>query len=645
LNFDPKIDPTSELLGVWERWVLYSVDEAQTYDPGDEGRRWGDAETVERNAVADAEMLECVLLPGTAVSGLRLDRVLTPSRRVSEGVGDARKALTPPGAQSGETARAFGLLLSRIADYLRFHVDDEGRPTFRANGYVEPIDGKKGGFTCDFVDGYSLALSVCIQTLTILRALEDTDTQAEIKQALRGERLPPVDIDEIATLAKQRLTAAMQGLRDSFVAVPSTEEQWSYVVRQPRGLEGDGTLFPHGEEMDRVRTQIERYLNIDLGNDRPWECGFTWGRTRNVIPGHGWQAAEAPYLYSTVIALDGIRDVTSQAVISSDILTPEQAALAAELSFCATVTTKHWRGLAQAKQPLSGIWRLEDVPWRTPDYDEDEYYTLLVARILVGDGSSGALEDPELLDRLVRVSEELAQRGRITRHPRAEDDGTSLAGAGNSADPALRLHAPGKLLRLDPEPGSEGVPVSLRIYDYAPQLLKLVAKLAQGTPGEGAQERLRTIIEATWRHLSARRTRSAQSAPLRGRAWASWPPEELWNLRGLHLDAGFSGDSAPWAGVNSWYMTERVVEALVALVQLRQARPGAARQSSELLDELMADLEWRIAQTDITKREPLLKSLAELHERRPMVGVSALLGDAQELLRKVISASDTNGGF
>ncbi|MGN6258677.1 MAG: hypothetical protein ACTHN3_13160 [Solirubrobacterales bacterium] len=454
-----------------------------------------------------------------------------------------------------------------------------------------------------------------------------------------------MDVDEIVALTEQRLTAAMQGLRDSFVAVSSTNEQWSYVARQPADFGGEETLFPHGPEMDRTRAQIERYLGIALGNDRPWECGFTWGRARNVLPGHGWPALEAPYLYSTVVALDGIRDVTSQAVISSDILTPEQAALAAELSFCASVTTRYWRSLALARQPLAKIRRLEDVPWRTPDYDEDEYYTLLVARILVGDGRSEALEDPDLIECLVRVSEELAQRGRITRHPRAEggrpDGSERRSGEG---DPALRLHAPGKSLRLEPAPGSEGVVVSLRIYDYAPQLLKLVGKLAQATPGEAAQERLRTIIEATWRHLAARRARCSDGAPLAGRAWASWPPRELWNLRGLHLDPGFSGDNTPWMGVNSWYMTERVVEALVALVQLRQARPGSARQSSELLDELMADLEWRIAQTAITKREPLLSSLARLHERRAEVGVSALLGEAQELLRKVISASDMNGG-
>ncbi|MGN6257564.1 MAG: hypothetical protein ACTHN3_07425 [Solirubrobacterales bacterium] len=139
------IDPTSELLGVWERWVLYSVDEEKTYDPGDGERRWGDAETAERNAVADAEMLECVLLPGTVVADLMLERVLSPTRRTGEGVGDARKALSPPGAQSGGTVRAFGLLLSRIADYLRFHLDDEGLPTFRANGYVEAVGENFGG--------------------------------------------------------------------------------------------------------------------------------------------------------------------------------------------------------------------------------------------------------------------------------------------------------------------------------------------------------------------------------------------------------------------------------------------------------------------------------------------------------------------
>ena len=145
MNFDPAIDPTSELLGVWKRWVLFSVDEERVQDPGDGERRWGDAETPDRNAVADAEMLECVLLPGTSVDGLMLDRVLAPSKRVRETVADARRALSPPKARSGETVRAFSLLLSRIADYLEFHRDGDGHPTFRANGYVEPVDGEFGG--------------------------------------------------------------------------------------------------------------------------------------------------------------------------------------------------------------------------------------------------------------------------------------------------------------------------------------------------------------------------------------------------------------------------------------------------------------------------------------------------------------------
>jgi hypothetical protein len=653
LNFDPKIDPTSELLEVWKRWLIYSLDDAQTQDPG-ASRRWGDRDTPTRNAVADAEMLECVLLPGTALDGLMLDQILSSPRRLQGTLEDARGALSPQGTNSGRAARALGVLFSRIEDYLRTHRDEEGRPTFRADGYVEAIDGElpEGGFPCDFVDAYSLGLSVCIQTLTILRLLGERDTREEIEQALRGEGLPALDLDAIGQLAEERLTAAMHGLKDSFVASKSTDKQWGYVAREPSGLDMDGTFFPHGPQMDRVRTQVERYLGIDLGDNKPWECGFTWGRARNVIPGHGWPADPAPYLYSTVIALDGIRDVTSQQVISSDILTPEQAALAAELSFCASAAIRHWELLAFARQPISGVSRLEDIPWRTPDYDEDEYYTLLVARVVVGDGGrSGTLDDPEILDRLVRISEELAQRGRITRHPVVDPGRDRISEAADeapnpkrSADPGLRLHAPGKYLRLGPADGSDGIPVSLRIYDYAPQLLKLAAKLAQAAPNEREQGRLRELIEAGWRHLAARKARSKVAASVRGRAWASWPPEELWDMRSLNLDESSRGDNAPWMEVNSWYMTERVVEALVALVQLRQARPGSPLQSSRLLDELMAEVEWRIAQTGASHRTPLLKDLAELHERRTHVGPSASLRAAQELLERVAATSQANGG-
>lgn len=651
MNFDPAIDPTSELLGVWARWMRYSLDADQTVDPGDNYRRWGDAETPERNAVADAEMLECVLLPGTAVESLSLERVLAPSRRVRETLTDARKALSPAGAESGHVARALALLLHRLRDYLRAHTDDAGRPTFRADGYVYAMDDElpEGGFPCDFVDAYSLAMSVCVQTLTILRAWSEKDVRDEISQAWRGEGLPSLDLDELVQLTEERLTAAMRGLKDSFVAIPSTDDQWNYVAREPVDLSSNGSHFPHSEEMNRVRSQVERYLHTDLGDDRPWECGFTWGRARNVLPGHGWPAMEAPYLYSTVVALDGIRDVASQSVLSSDILKSEQASLAAELSFCAAATVRHWEGLALASQPLTGIARLEDVPWRTPDYDESEYYTLLVSRILVGDGRSSTLGNSDILDRLVRVAEELAQRGRITRHPVADDVAGRVAGRTerrdvHASDSALRLHQPGKVLRLDPAAGSDGISVSLRIYDYAPQLLKLAAKLAQATPSEPAQERLRVVIEATWRHIAARQARSIDGSPIPGRAWATWPPQGLWNMRGLSIERDSHEDNTRWMGVNSWYMTERVVEALVALVQLRQARPGPAPQSSRLLDELMAELEWRIAQTSSSSRALLLSELATLHGRRTDIGASGSLSAAQELLQKVVSASQPNGG-
>ena len=130
---------------------------------------------------------------------------------------------------------------------------------------------------------------------------------------------------------------------------------------------------------------------------------------------------------------------------------------------------------------------------------------------------------------------------------------------------------------------------------------------------------------------------------MRGQAWASWPPRELWDMRGLRLEEASRGDNTPWMEVNSWYMTERVVEALVALVELRQARPSSALQSSRLLDELTAEVEWRIAQTAGAQRTPLLKALTELHERRMRVGPSASIQPAQELLEKVIATSQANG--
>ena len=90
----------------------------------------------------------------------------------------------------------------------------------------------------------------------------------------------------------------------------------------------------------------------------------------------------------------------------------------------------------------------EDVPWRTTDGRESDYYSVLLTSIVVEGGGDRIVD----VDRIGNLLEELTNRGRVTRRP-VEDD------------PAINLHIPGMQLRLM---GSEKVAEGPRLVEQRP---------------------------------------------------------------------------------------------------------------------------------------------------------------------------------
>jgi hypothetical protein len=176
---------------------------------------------------------------------------------------------------------------------------------------------------------------------------------------------------------------------------------------------------------------------------------------------------------------------------------------------------------------------LENIPWRTSDGEESDYFSLLVSAVLVQDLVNRRATDDDLT-RAVLVFEELARRGRITSRVTRDD-------------PAVGLHLPGIQMALR---GTEelGPPLYWSVADFAPLLLKRTLQAAGLSGNVIARDRLMFVAEATMEHLARRRLSVGPSAGL----WDD--PAEL-----LLPDATGSPQERP-----SWYLTERVVEGLVA---------------------------------------------------------------------------------
>lgn len=540
-----RIQPRQQLLEIWEAVA------AQTFH----GRVWDSAPGEAANSVSDAEQLLCLLYPATEVPALRLD---APDQTADDVVAALRKI--------GDSVEIPRSLIDALSAFMEKHTVG-GRPTFPGGDY---FDSDEAGVpltpeqrSLGVVDAYSLSVTLSLATLGFLKVFIPTIRRPEL-------RAKAMALEEATNT---RLSAAMVSLLRCFtvnVFDPDSEEGRSLCEMINQTDAPDRLVIQQLQErLKPLRATIRDYFTLGLtgtegleNENRLFECGWSWGIVEDappidtsepVGPQPAGVAQDAPYLYFTVAALDGIADLFSERTLTLGLLNEEQQRLAQALRLRWELTQQYWSALARFDD---GAWPLEDIPWRTTDRKQSLYFSLLVTSILVQDLLRQRANDDDLT-RTVSVMEELAVRSKTVRR--------LVPG-----DAALDLHDPGVQLTLL---GSEQLGPLMRwsVSDFSAQLLKRSIQLGGLSRNIGSHDRLVRLAERIMDHLWQRRIGSGAGA-------------RLWDdIAGVYPEGG------PREQQLSWSITERMVEGLVAASSMIQATPirsaGLIAVATDLLSE------------------------------------------------------------
>src|SRR6266536_1882347 len=476
---------------VQQRQQILEMWEATARSSFHEGKwAWGGRD--EANSISDAEQLLCLMLPAAELPAFRLD---SPDE-TAEDVLDALLLL-------GDAVETPKLLVRVITDYLRNYTDESGAPTFAGGSY----------FQCDE---------------------PANDMTAEQR------RLDVVDPNSAPGRALCRM-ANQNGWPDRRIV-----DGLQRALREVKISLRDVTIGSG------------RATDLDNPN-RLFECGWSWGivqdapdikTVESIGPQRRGLAPATPYLYFTVIALDGIPDLFSERTRVLGLLNDEQQRLARALQIRWDLTQSYWATIASFGP---GRWPLEDIPWKTTAGRESDYFSLLVTSMVVNDLMRRRATDTDL-GRLAGILEELATRSKITRRPVLND-------------PAVEMHVPGIRMGLSGAEELGGPRMSWVVSDFAPLLLKRTVQVAGLAKSTELRGQLVALANGVWDHLLTRRLRSGL-------------PGDLWDQPGgaFHVDDRYE--------LPSWYFTERVIECLVSASKVVGSQP----LRSERLTDIAADL-------------------------------------------------------
>jgi hypothetical protein len=605
-----KLQPRQQLLELWEAAARASYRDGVWTWGGRDGS----------NSISDAEQLLCFMYPASELPGFRLD---TPD----ETADDVLAAL----AVLGDSVEIPKLLLRVIGQYLRTYTAEDGRPLFSGGSYFRPRNDEAQvtpeQLQLDVVDSFSTSVTLALGILGFLKVFR----QSVRREAIRRE------IRELEELASKRLSAAMTGLLRSFTvnAFDPGSTAGRALLRTV-----NQTGAPERRVLDDLRRALEpvraglRDLTIgsgsqvDLDNDNLlFECGWTWGIVKDapdvvtpldIGPQPKGVAADTPFLYFTVNALVGIADLFSERTRVLSLLNDDQITLAQAIQRRWDLTQSYWRTIATFGR---GTWPLEDIPWRTVDEKESDYYSLGVTAMVVQSLVNNRAADVDL-GRVAGVLEELAIRARITRR--------AVAG-----DPPVLMHSPGVPINLH---GSDALGPHLLwvVSDFAITLLKRTIWAASIAQNTRMRERLLTLADQIWRHIMLRRH-------------ADGPAAGLWDQPGNVFADIEARDEEP-----SWYFSERVVEFLVAAASSSGEPPLRSPQLVELALQMLGEAEHLLDQELVTRPlaggqtiQPKLRSIqASLQRARAIVSdrpatAQALINDALLGLERLSAARDS----
>ncbi|MFI6033189.1 SCO2524 family protein [Streptomyces sp. NPDC051315] len=606
-----QIKPRQNLLEVWQAIARHSFD----------GGEWDWGEWGGRSSVADAERLLCLLYPATEITAFRLDDPDTTQRDVERSLRSA-----------GDSSEIPGNLVKVLSDFMDQH-RGEGGPTFAGGYYFAPENPEEHlseeQREAGVVDSYSMSVTLCLATLGFLKVY-----RGKTQRAATLAR-----IDRLREATSARLTAAMVSLLRSFTVnvVDVSSDQGQALTR----LLGQGRLSERQvlhrfqERFKALRAVISESVTLGLDSDvtdelrnenRLFECGWAWSLVKGapeieVEP----QTAESigkqpagiahptPYLYFTVVALDGIPDLFSERTLVLGLLNAEQQKLADALRLRWEITQQYWSAIARFGD---GTWPLEDIPWRTTLQQlESEYFSLCVASILVHDLVRRRATDDDLT-RTVRVMERLAERGRITSGMTRDD-------------PAIGLHNPGVTLPLL---GSEALGPAMKwtMADFSAQLLKRTIQLSALSRNMTSQDRLRVLAEDILDHLWQRRISEGTGVGLWDNVHAVYP------------------EAPVRQGPLSWSITERVTECMVAAHALYGQPPIRSAELSLLARALLSEAAHLFGKEQMEQAAPAPKSPQgeeikgiEADLRRARLLVDEQPGTAYALALGVLSRLDT----
>jgi hypothetical protein len=298
-----------------------------------------------------------------------------------------------------------------------------------------------------------------------------------------------------------------------------------------------------------------------------FECGWSWGivagapvvqTDEEIGEQRDGLAEQAPYLYFTVIALDAIEDLFSERTRILGLLNEEQQRLSRALQLRSDLTRSYWASVATFGD--GPRWPLEDIPWRTTDGEESDYFTLQVTSLAVKGLTQRRGTDAELM-RIGTVLSELANRARITRRPYRDD-------------PALALHTPGVRLTLEGSALAGGPQLVWTVNEFAPLLMQRMTNIAGLLSDARQRGVLLETADRVWDHLLERRIKLSVG-------------RDLWDdPGGAFADLEPLRDELP-----SWYFTERVVQALVVAANVLDRPPLRSERVTAFAVELLNEAE------------------------------------------------------
>jgi hypothetical protein len=549
------MQPRQELLDIWRAVAAVS------WRRDEEEWIWGGKYAA--NSIADAEQLLCLLMPASQVEVFGLDDPDTTSF-------DMLDALESLGGATEIPRRLINVLIKYYERYT-----DGGVPVFSGGSYFVAPDGAgddgeptEEQRTLDIVDSFAMSITLSLATIGFLRVFRKTTKRSDVQKQIK----------RLEEMASTRLTAAMVGLLRSFsVNVFDANDTFGRNLLRTVNQGELPSRQAIAELQQQLRQTAASFREVLIGSgqvsdldspDRLFECGWSWGIVReapviDTTPAIGEQRAgvaeQAPYLYFTVIAMDAIEDLFSERTRILGLLDEEQQRLSRALQLRSDLVRAYWAKVATFGDGPQ--WPLEDIPWRTTDGEESEYFTLQVTSLAVKGLTQARGSDAELV-RVGAVLHELANRARITRRPTVDD-------------PAMVLHAPGVQLTLNGSETMGKTRVAWVVNEFAPLLMHRMVGIAGLLSDAKQRGALLDMADRVWDHLVSRRLKDVKDTVGR----------DLWDQPVGAFDALESQRSDR----PSWYYTERVVQALVVAANTLDRPPLRSDRMASIAAELLGE--------------------------------------------------------